>query len=298
MDFIPITPKDIPLLKTYLQTQTYRSCDYTVNTIFMWSDYFRYRYTISNDCVVFRGTTQEGYDVFAFPIGRCQVKQTLLDLWECCQKNQEPLRFMTVPKEALDILIEVFQSENLVITPVRKWFDYVYDVTSLATLTGKKNRRHRNQVNKFERLYPAYHFRLIQNDEDIGKVKAFLIEFMEQQAAKNETGDYELTQLNEAFDHFFTLGYRGAYLEVDQKVVAITYGDVIGDTLFVHVEKALRSYEGAYATINHLFAKQHQHLVTYVNREDDLDDPGLRYAKESYHPVMMIEKFNVDVIKK
>jgi len=33
----------------------------------------------------------------------------------------------------------------------------------------------------------------------------------------------------------------------------------------------------------------------YINREQDLDDLGLRQAKESYNPVGFLKKFAVDV---
>jgi len=37
--------------------------------------------------------------------------------------------------------------------------------------------------------------------------------------------------------------------------------------------------------------------LVYVNRQDDAGDPGLRAAKESWRPVMMLPKFNVTYIK-
>ena len=48
--------------------------------------------------------------------------------------------------------------------------------------------------------------------------------------------------------------------------------------------------EGAYAMINQQFLLHEAAGFRYVNREEDLGEPGLRQAKESYHPVFMMEK--------
>lgn len=73
--------------------------------------------------------------------------------------------------------------------------------------------------------------------------------------------------------------------------VALTVGDVVGDTLYVHIEKASRAFEGAYEAINALFAASFGDEVVYVNREEDLGLEGLRQAKEGYCPERMIHKF-------
>ena len=74
-------------------------------------------------------------------------------------------------------------------------------------------------------------------------------------------------------------------------MVALTCGMPINHEIFgVHVEKADTSSDGAYAMINHEFAKRIPEQFTYVKREEDLGIEGLRRAKLSYHPVLILEK--------
>jgi hypothetical protein len=63
-----------------------------------------------------------------------------------------------------------------------------------------------------------------------------------------------------------------------------------GDTAVIHFERALRRYKGLHQVVNQAAASAIlERGFTFVNREEDLGDPGLRRAKESYHPVRLAE---------
>lgn len=53
--------------------------------------------------------------------------------------------------------------------------------------------------------------------------------------------------------------------------------------------------------VNHFFAamlvSRHPGL-RYLNREEDVGDESLRYAKNSYHPLCKLRKYNVYLPKK
>ena len=84
------------------------------------------------------------------------------------------------------------------------------------------------------------------------------------------------------------------HLDVYKRQIGFSIGEIINDTLFVHIEKALKQYSGAYETINFLFA---QNAITpevlYINREEDVGDVGLRKAKLSYNPIHILTKYNI-----
>jgi hypothetical protein len=57
------------------------------------------------------------------------------------------------------------------------------------------------------------------------------------------------------------------------------------------IEKAFGDVQGAYTIINQEFAKHNCQDYTYINREDDSGQEGLRKAKKSYNPAFQVEKY-------
>ena len=84
---------------------------------------------------------------------------------------------------------------------------------------------------------------------------------------------------------------------LDGKIIAISIGEVVGDTLIVHIEKGLTEYDGVYPTMASEFAKAFaEDGVKYINREEDCGEQGLRTSKLQYQPIEIKEK-NMVVVK-
>ena len=83
----------------------------------------------------------------------------------------------------------------------------------------------------------------------------------------------------------------GGVLRAEGNVVAFSIGEPVSDDTFVvHIEKAFADVPGAYPMINQQFVEHEVLGFSYVNREEDMGEMGLRSAKESYHPIFMVEK--------
>ena len=105
-----------------------------------------------------------------------------------------------------------------------------------------------------------------------------------------------LLAATEALNHMDELQLCGGIYYVDSQPVAYTLGEelALGRTFVIHFEKAVDAdrYKGLYQFINQAFAAILPDKYDTINREQDLGDPGLRQAKESYNPVAFIEKFH------
>ena len=98
--------------------------------------------------------------------------------------------------------------------------------------------------------------------------------------------------MNQSFTNFDKFGFIGGVLRVNGEVIAFTFGEKLNENTFVtHFEKAFADIRGAYPMINNQFALNTINNYEYVNREDDMGSEGLRKAKLSYYPEILLEKY-------
>ncbi len=178
----------------------------------------------------------------------------------------------------------------------RRWSDYLYTSEKLASLTGKKLAAKRNHINAFLRDNEEWRTEEITPDN-----MADVIAFREEWAARNsgradENFKTELAMGKKQMDVFFETGMKGLVLITGGRIVAYSFGEALSDLCFcVHAEKALGDVRGAYPLINREFVRRYCMEYQYVNREDDSGEEGLRRAKLSYDPALILHKYLVKV---
>ncbi|MHA1324357.1 MAG: DUF2156 domain-containing protein, partial [Candidatus Helarchaeota archaeon] len=161
----------------------------------------------------------------------------------------------------------------------------------LIHLPGRKLYRKRRWLKRFQEKYPTYEFHRVSTDflEFCKNVQLKWCNMNECRMSMNL--EAERQAINNAFEFYSKLKFRGGLILVDGQCVAYTFGEKLNqNTVVIHIEKALKEYPGAYQAINHHFAKDCCEDVLYINREQDLGNMGLRKAKQSYYPHHMVQK--------
>ena len=185
---------------------------------------------------------------------------------------------------------------SISVEPVRNQYDYIYRRTDLATLHGRHLDAKRNHINRFRAEHPDFEYRPLA-PEFFDECRR-LTEIWQEEKDASDTIDVEKYVMETIFSNWDALGMTGGSIFVDGRMVAFTYGSAVTtDTLDVCVEKADRHVEGAFAIINQQFAEHLPEQYIYLNREEDMGIPGLRQAKLSYHPEILLT-YNVVHITK
>ena len=148
--------------------------------------------------------------------------------------------------------------------------------------------RKKNLVNVFLRNNPCTVKPLL--NEYAGDAITILEAWRRQQ---DTPGDYAAAR--EAVELMEPLQLCGGIFYVDDQPAAYSLGEELaqGRMWVTHFEKAVTDerYKGIYQYVNQSFVSILPEKYELINREQDLGDPGLRQAKESYKPVGFVKKY-------
>jgi len=279
----------IRTIRPYFDHQSNRNCDYTVGVVYMWRNFFHTEYALQDNMLFLKMRDKCGNIFHLIPIGDGNLSSALNKL---TPESNGLMRFSAVTEDQLPLLTQHFGPPLEIITE-RRWADYIYDRQSLSTFSGKKLAGQRNHVNRFLKDHHSFIYDPI-TPQNAAQAEAFLHDHMQIQGKEDPTAQAEYGYTIDTLRHLEALEYTGALLRLPNgTIVGLCLGETVGDTLYVHAEKALRDIHGASQLLCREYAAHADASVKYINREDDMGDEGLRYAKLSLHPSILLMKHTV-----
>ena len=176
--------------------------------------------------------------------------------------------------------------------------DYVYRRDDLATLPGKSYHKKKNRLARFLREEAEGYDYAPLGPDHVDSCRELASGWCTLRCSIDRPSTYlETAAADDALVHARELGLRGGVILLQGRVAAFCLGEELNaHTFVVHFEKAEAGREGLAQLINRDFCLHGLESYEFVNREQDLGDPGLRKAKESYHPAFYAEKYRVSLV--
>lgn len=253
--------------------------------LFMWCDAYDCSVAEKNGTLICRAG-----DSYTLPVGGENPESVFSELVMKYKEENKSLKLHALCENQVKKIESDFPGV-FVFSQDRESSDYIYRTDELASLKGKKYHGKRNHISFFEKTFDWSYEEM--NMDTAKECLEFSSYWMKTNKDKIELGaDDEYIAIEKALKNFDKLGFRGGILRVQGDIVAYTFGEQISDNLFcTHVEKAVSDIRGAYPMINREFSKNTIDDCEFVNREEDLGIPGLRKAKESYKPELLLMKY-------
>lgn len=289
IQFKDITIEDKDIIQLYTLNSPRMNCDLSFSNLFSWRFLYKTQYTIIDDFLILRFYA-DGELSYMMPIGRGCPENVLKKMILDAESMQQPFQLLGVCVWMKEDLNKVMPGK-FIYTSDRDYADYIYLREDLVNLKGKKYQSKRNHINKFRKTYLNYRYTALTTKLIPACMELEAKWCRDNNCYEQETLVAERKSLTCAFNNFDALGLSGGVLFVEDEIIAFTYGMPVNQQTFdVSIEKADTSIDGAYTMINHEFAKHIPEQYIYINREEDLGLEGLRKAKLSYHPHILLEK--------
>ncbi|HJX54975.1 MAG TPA: phosphatidylglycerol lysyltransferase domain-containing protein [Polyangia bacterium] len=286
----PFTPIEIgqrAIVTDFLARHPQPLSDYSSASLCVWSSVFRYQFAVAEpDTLLLHAQLDpDPQPRLLQPLGQFSeaLQETLL---AHARELPAPLVIESVSAEFL-ARHPAFAAHFHVVAN-RDSANYVYQTEDLAALAGHRYAKKRNLIQQATRLYdwrieplgPQHSKECLEVGDDIAAKRTTL------------TLQQESRALATAIRDFGALGLAGLLLRIDDRPAAFSIYDRLNPTTaLVLFERALRDKKGLYQAINQETARAiAAQGLRFINREEDLGDPGLRRAKLSYHPVRLEAK--------
>jgi len=295
LGFSPLEPAHRVVLEPFLRRWPHPLSGYTFGSLLAWNRLFRFQWAFTRSgALVFSLVLDDGQRHLMQPVGPLDEADGR-ELLEAAGSLDYPLQVVAVDRQFVEShpwFVERCRVEN-----DRACANYLYLADDLAALAGRRYSSKRNLIAQAARSYQWTVEPLGQAAVPVAQELLSLLEA--DHPGPSEWQRRDTVALKSALELVGDLGQEGLLVRVDGQPAALTLFEARPpDTLEIHFERALRRYKGLHQIVNRLGGQvARERGLTYVNREEDLGDPGLRQSKLSYHPARLVSAFRLWVVR-
>ncbi len=286
-----ITLEDKALFDSFFKDSAYINSEYTFTNMFMWRKSYKIRYALINDMLCIFSRHANSPETANFPLGIGDIKKAINSIVEYFDEiGQRPL-IRIYDKKDMDILEDIFPN-TFIFTEDRNSYDYVYNIDDLIQLSGNKYHSKRNHIYKFLSNYSYQYHHMTK--ESLFDCYNLFEKWCDSKEGLIDGINEQREAVSELFANMDSLDLKGGFITVDDKPVAFSIGEVLNkeqSVVVIHLEHADTEFQGSFPLINKLFLENEWKDFALVNREEDMGLSGLRHAKKSYHPCLMVKKY-------
>ena len=234
-------------------------------------------------------------------LGKHKTTETAKKLIELSVKKGIVPKLNLIP----EISTEGIDGKELELIEDRNHFDYIFSINKLTAYEGSEYARHRRKIRKFAQN----NFEVVKLNLKDPTNQKLLLDLVEWWVRKNkenkESEDYlgseELQNELYAFIRLVSSpidlleGLTCVALFVDGVLSGFIVNEKISkDYCLAHFGKADIKHEGIYHFLMQQNAKVFLDLgVNYLNQEQDLGLPNLRFSKNIYRPINFLKKYSL-----
>ena len=289
----PVEISDRKIFDKHLEIMRSQSCECCFPSIFMYQQPYGIEFLkLKGKLVVYERVERANH----YPIGEWTTPEELKEISDAfIDAGLTDGGIYDVPEEFLDRhedcdrFFEIEYDEGAI--------DYLFSVEKIATFNGPKLRKKYNLVKQFQANWPYAEVRKITKEE-LPAVEKLATE-LNSRLVQCEFLDEEALAMERAWRNFDELGLSGIiiYAEPGYPAGFSVYSMLPSDTVDIHFEKADHAIKGVSQTLTWQLAIALRGKAKFMNREQDMNEEGLRHAKRSLDPERFFKRYFLKTIR-
>lgn len=298
-----LKPLDISIygrLIPYFENQAYPLSAYSLSSIIFWQDEtFQVSYGMDGDAVVFAGEFANRKDWRHMLLPVSPRKQYSPDDLRDLARETGYSQYWCVPEAYLNKFGRKPIGKLFKILEQDGYHEYIYRKEDLVSLKGNKYAGKRNLINQFSNRYihnGQVTFEPVRPSQ-LDECAEFLDAWCEERQCDMQSDENlacERRAILFCIENMGDLKAEGLLCRIDGQINA--FGIVTGLTAnmgVLHFEKAFARVKGLYQYFDRECARQLFNEFEFINKEGDMEVPGLIKAKKSYHPVRLEKSYQL-----